>query len=91
MLYLDLRAILNQTYAPLMLLFQASCLEWQREGFDFDIADVPRLSSLAPHLGPELVLLETVPGGCLITRRGSMPVLDPLLVSCSMACLLQLD
>jgi len=88
MFYLDLQAVLNEAYAPLLLMLQVSSLEWQREGVDFDIADVPRLQALAPHLGPELMLLEAVPDGCRITRRGSVPLLDLLLVTCGMACLM---
>ncbi|HEX5052821.1 MAG TPA: hypothetical protein VFZ65_13675 [Planctomycetota bacterium] len=89
MLYLDLKGLLEQAYAPGLLLLQSGSLEWQREGFDFTLADVPRLQSLVTHLGPEVLLLEATPGGCLLTRRGSLPVLDALLVTCGMACVMQ--
>jgi hypothetical protein len=91
MLYLDVHGILAQAYPPLLLLLQAGSLGWQRDGFDFDLADVPRLQALLPHVGPELVTFEPTQDGCLVTRRGSLPVLDPLLVGCGMACLLAID
>lgn len=91
MLYVDLRGLLTQCYAPGLVLFQLQTIEWQREGFDFDLADVPRLQALLPHLGPELLVLATTSDGFRLTRRGSLPVFDPLLVTCGAACLLHAD
>lgn len=91
MLYVDLQGLLRQGYGALLVMFQMESHQWQNDGFDFELADVPRLESLARHLGPELTVLEAVPNGWRITRRGSLPVLDPLLVTVATACLLMLD
>ncbi|MCB9887128.1 MAG: hypothetical protein H6838_16670 [Planctomycetes bacterium] len=91
MLYLDLRGLLQQGYGAGLMTLEIASYEWQREGFDFDLADVPRLGALLPHLGPELTVLETTPGGCRLVRRGSLPVFDALLISCAAACLMAVD
>ena len=91
MYYLDAGAALGQSYAIGLMTFQLASLELQREGFDFDLADVPRLRSLQRHLGPELAVLEHTEGGFSWTRRGSLPLFDPLLVTCGMALLLGID
>lgn len=91
MLYLDLAGLLQQAYAPGLMLLEIVSMAWQRDGFDFDLADVPRLQVLRPHLGQELTVLEAVPGGFRLVRRGSLPVFDPLLITCVAACLLAAD
>ncbi len=91
MFYLDLHGLLQQTYAPGLMLTEIGSYEWQRDGFDFDLADVPRLQALLPHLGPELTVLEATPGGCRLVRRGSLPVFDPLLISGAFACMTAVD
>ena len=78
--HLDMRRIVETGYPALLLLLQSAGSEWQREGFDFDLADVPRASALLPHLGSELTLLEPNADGWALTRTGSLPVADPLLV-----------
>ena len=91
MLYVDLAGLLKQSYGALLVGFQTVSHEWQSEGFAFDLSDVPRLESLLPHLGSELTVLEALPDGYRVTRRGSLPVFDVLLVSCGAACILGLD
>lgn len=91
MLYLDLGRLLEQAYGPLMLLFQLQSDEWQSEGFDFELPDVPRLESLTAHLGSELAVLEATADGCRVVRRGALPVFDPLLVGCAVACMLGME
>src|SRR5690606_27006671 len=86
MLYVDLQALVRQSYGVLLMLFQTESHTWHNEGFGFDLADVPRLEAIAPHLGPELTVLEEHGGGFLVTRRGSLPVFDALLVTSSVAC-----
>jgi hypothetical protein len=81
LLHLDLRGLLQQAYGGLLVLFQGATHEWQSEGFDFDLADLPRLQSLLPHLGPELTVVEPLPSGFAITRTGTLPVFDPVLVT----------
>ncbi|MFT4515295.1 MAG: hypothetical protein ACI91B_004009, partial [Planctomycetota bacterium] len=71
--------------------FQAISYEWQSDGFAFDLSHVPRLESLLPHLGSELTVLEATLGGFRVTRRGSLPVFDALLISCGAACMLGID
>jgi hypothetical protein len=88
MLYVDLRALLQQSDGVLLVMFQTASHEWQDDGFDFDLAHVPRLSSLAPHLGGELTVLEATDGGCLITRRGSLPAFDLVMVTFGVTCAL---
>lgn len=91
MLYVDLKGLLQQCYGGLLVIFQAESHEWQSEGFDFELADVPRLESLTKHLGAEMTVLEPVDDGWMITRRGTLPVFDTLLVSVGTACALLLD
>lgn len=67
-------------YPLLMPTLKAISYEWQREGFDFDVADLPQASALMPHLGRELVLWEPVPGGGSLVRQGTLPMFDPLAV-----------
>lgn len=91
MIYLDLKGLMEQSYGALLVMFQMESHSWQSEGFGLDLADLPRLESIAKHLGPELTLLEPNDSGWMLTRRGSLPVLDPLLVTAGMAGLLILD
>lgn len=91
MLYLDFKGLLQQSYGALLVLFQMESMQWQNDGFDFELADVPRLESLSKHLGQELTVLEAAPTGWLITRRGTLPVLDPLLVTSATACMLMIN
>lgn len=91
MLYVDLRGLLEQAYGGLLVMFQAVSHDMHGEGFGFDLSDIPRLEVLAPHLGSELVVLESLPDGYRITRHGTMPVLDALLVSVGAACLIAID
>jgi hypothetical protein len=78
MFYWNAQSVLAQGYAPLLVLLQAGGNEWQREGFDFDVADVPQPGTLLPHLDRELLLLEPVDGGWALTRNGTLPLCDPL-------------
>jgi len=91
MIYMDLKGLLEQSYGALLVIFQMESHSWQSDGFDLDLSDLPRLESVARHLGPELTLLEPNDSGWMLTRRGSLPVLDPLLVTAGMAGLLILD
>lgn len=52
--------------------------EWQREGFDFDVADLPRPSVLLPHLGREVTTLTAIENGWRLQRTGTIPSFDPL-------------
>lgn len=78
---IDAGQLLRTAYGPLTVLFQAASGEWQREGFDFDLADLPRLSALLPHTGREQLTLEPVEGGWALQRTGTLPMGDPLLVT----------
>ncbi|MFK7742835.1 MAG: hypothetical protein AB8H80_21165, partial [Planctomycetota bacterium] len=91
MLYLNLKGVLNQGYGALLPTFQMASHEMHNEGFGFDLSDIPRLATLAPHLGPELVVLEPIEAGYRMTRRGTLPVLDSLLVSAGAACLITIN
>lgn len=91
MFYFDAAGLLQQGYGALLVGFQMVSDEWHNLGFDFDLSDVPRLESLMPHLGAELTVLEATPNGFRVTRRGSLPVFDTLLISCGAACILGLD
>ncbi|MFT4842847.1 MAG: hypothetical protein ACJAYX_004123 [Planctomycetota bacterium] len=88
MLYFDAAGLLQQGYGALLVGLQMVSYEWHSEGFAFDLCDVPRLESLVPHLGAELTVLEATPDGFRVTRRGSLPVFDALLISCGAACML---
>jgi hypothetical protein len=91
MLYCDIAGLLQQGYGALLMGFQTVSHDWQSDGFAFDLSDVPRLESLLPHLGTELTVLEATAGGFCVTRRGSLPVFDLLLISCGAACMIALD
>lgn len=80
LVYWNPRSVLEQGYAPLLVLLQASAYEWQRGGFDFDLADVPRRESLLRHLDRELLLLEPAADGWALTRQGTLPMADPLTI-----------
>ena len=77
MLHIDMHNVVETGYPALLMFVQSMGLEWQREGFDFDLANMPRLDALLPHLGRELTLLEPNDTGWAIRREGSMPAIDP--------------
>lgn len=81
MSYLDAKGTLALGYPALLVLLQSASGEWQREGFDFDAADLPGPAALLPHLGRELTLLEPVDGGWSLQRTGTLPIADPLTVA----------
>lgn len=78
MTWLDLGATMQLGYPTLLTLLQIGAAEWQREGFDFDLADLPRPEALVPHLGRELTLLELQDSGVMLRRHGTLPTADPL-------------
>lgn len=78
MLCIDLQRLLANGYPALLVLLQAVSNEWQREGFAFDLADLPPPAALLPHLGPELLTLRRVDGGLQLQRTGTLPVVEPL-------------
>jgi hypothetical protein len=65
-------------YPMLIAALRTFDLEWQREGFDFDVADLPRPSVLLPHLGRELTTVTAVENGWQLQRTGTIPSFDPL-------------
>jgi hypothetical protein len=81
----DAAALVTHGYPLLPMLVQAGGSEWQRDGFDFDAADVPRLAALQPHLGRELLLFGPAAGGFAFRRSGTLPVVDPLTVALASA------
>lgn len=75
---LDAKGMAHDGYAALLVLLQSASGEWQRHGFDFDLAYLPQPAALLPHLGRELTVLESVDGGFLLQRTGTLPIADPL-------------
>lgn len=65
-------------YPMLIALMRTTSHEWQREGLDFDVADLPRPSVLLPHLGREVTTLTATTDGWLMQRSGTIPAFDPL-------------
>jgi hypothetical protein len=65
-------------YPLLVPALKSMSYEWQPDGFDFDVADLPQPRALVPHLGRELLLWEPVAGGYSLSRSGTLPVFDPL-------------
>jgi hypothetical protein len=65
-------------YPMLIALLRTIDNEWQREGFDFDVADLPRPSVLLPHLGREVTTITAVDQGWRLQRTGTIPSFDPL-------------
>jgi hypothetical protein len=85
LVHLDLRSLLTASWPLLAPMMQAATGEWQREGFDFDAADLPRPSVLLPLLGRELILVEPTAKGIAWVRTGTVPVFDPLLLAGAVA------
>lgn len=81
LLYIDLQRLLTSTWPMVTMLIQANGREWQHEGFDFDSADLPRLTALTAHLGREVQRLEPTEHGFAYTRTGTLPVIDLLTVA----------
>ncbi len=65
-------------YPMLIAALRTIDVEWQREGFDFDAADLPRPSVLLPHLGREVTTVTAVENGWRMQRTGTIPSFDPL-------------
>lgn len=65
-------------YPMLIAALRAIDNEWQREGLDFDVADLPRPSVLLPHLGREVTTITAVDQGWRLQRTGTIPSFDPL-------------
>jgi len=65
-------------YPMLIALLRTTSHEWQREGLDFDVADLPRPAALLPHLGREVTTLTATADGWLMQRTGTIPSFDPL-------------
>ena len=65
-------------YPMLIALLRTIDNEWQREGFDFDVADLPRPSVLLPHLDREVTTITAVDQGWRLQRTGTIPSFDPL-------------
>jgi hypothetical protein len=80
LVHLDVASLLQRGYPWLWLLLQQGAYEWQREGFDLDAADLPRLEALR-HVGRELSRLEPDATGFTFTRTGTLPLLDPLTIA----------
>ena len=78
MFYWHAKDLFALGYPLLLSAMKANDYDWQREGFDFDIADLPQPRTLLPHLGRELLLFGPAPGGYSLTRTGTLPLLDPL-------------
>ncbi|MBK8095527.1 MAG: hypothetical protein IPK26_00355 [Planctomycetes bacterium] len=67
-------------YPALLLVLKSAEYEWLRDGFDFDVADLPQPGTLLPHLGREVILWEPTDKGYAWTRNGTLPVFDPLAI-----------
>lgn len=78
MFYWHAKDLVALGYPLLLSAMKSNDYDWQREGFDFDIADLPQPRALLPHLGRELLLFGPAPGGYRLTRSGTLPLLDPL-------------
>jgi hypothetical protein len=59
------------------MLGQLACSELQREGIEFDLTALPRLSSLRPHLGVESMSVTVEAEGVVATGHGTVPHVDP--------------
>lgn len=78
MFYWHAKDLVALGYPLLLSAMKSNDSDWQREGFDFDVADLPQPRALLPHLGRELLLFGPAPGGYRLTRSGTLPLLDPL-------------
>ena len=65
-------------YPLLLPVLKSASYEWLREGLMFDLADVPQVRSLLPHLGREVMLWEPTEQGYAYSRNGTLPAFDPL-------------
>ena len=78
MFYWNAKDVIATGYPVLLAALRMNDLEWQRDGFDFDAADLPQPAALLPHLGRELLLWTPVDGGWQLQRSGTIPAFDPL-------------
>ena len=78
-IHVDARSLLTTCYAPLLMLARAATAELRQEGLRVDFAAVPRLGSIAAHLGAETISLENHEAGLRVTSRGTIPHADPAL------------
>lgn len=78
-------------YPMLIAALRTFDLEWQREGFDFDVADLPRPSVLLPHLGREVTTITAVDQGWRLQRNGTIPAFDPLVFALGVGLAAMID
>ncbi|MEM7203224.1 MAG: hypothetical protein AAF628_23380 [Planctomycetota bacterium] len=78
--WLDSEAMVGTGFPLAMAIGALVFSDLQRDGFDLDLAALPPLTSLTPHLGVEVATLEATPRGVMVARQGSLPLADPLMV-----------
>ena len=77
--YLDAENAMKTIYPLLHPLAHLAASELQRDGFDMDIGALPSQAAITRHLRPEHGALEWTESGLLLTRRGTIPLGDPVL------------
>jgi hypothetical protein len=77
--YTDAADLARTLYPLLLPVAQLALGEVQREGFALDVADLPGLGVIVPHLGAEVVQLRHVDGDIELSRQGTLPLADPIL------------
>jgi hypothetical protein len=74
----DLGAGFETIYPALQMLASYVLSEIQHEGFELDMRSFPRYRTVARHLGREYMRVDVSRRGVTLTRRGTLPMSDPL-------------
>ena len=77
--FMDGSRLFDSLYPALHLLAQLAAGEMQRQGMDIHIGVLPTADSIKPHMTTETSTLAVRPDGLLLTRKGTIPILDPVL------------